>query len=536
MLEKVLKSILGFSGKKSSKGKTTDQPQEKRPLSVNYDDNLTALKEVFNLCQDMIFREFKLNTNPTVKVCLVYVGPLTDHQMLSKDLIEALMRGIPELHGNFKINPQNLQQDLLDHLLTSAEVSTTSDLLELVTKVLQGNTALVLEGFSTAILAGTRGAEKRAVAEPDTEPVVRGPRDGFVESLDTNLSLVRRRIKTSRLKCEMFQVGLLTKTKVAVCYVQGIANDKVVEEVKLRISKINMSSVLGSNYIEELINDESFSLLPLIQYTERPDKTAGSLIEGRVGIIVDNSPMVLIVPTTFVTLLQAADDYYNNWVFATFVRLLRFVALNIALLLPSLIIAVFSFHQELVPTVLLTTAAGARRDLPFPIFLEILLMEVTFELLREAGVRLPKTVGQAISTVGGLVIGQAAVSAGFVSPLSVIVVAVTAIATFAIPNYAASTAIRILRFILIFLSGSLGGFGIVVGLMIILGHLCALRSFGVPYLSPIAPLSLNDLKDTMIRVPWWAMLTRPRLFGSKEPVSQDPDQGPRKPDKRGEAP
>jgi spore germination protein KA len=257
------------------------------------------------------------------------------------------------------------------------------------------------------------------------------------------------------------------------------------------------------------------------------------MLEGRVVILVDNAPFVTIAPATFITMLQAAEDYYNNAVFATFVRLLRLLALNIALLLPSLTVAAFSFHQELLPTPLLTTTAGARQDLPFPIVLEILFMELTFELLREAGVRLPRTIGQAISTVGGLVIGQAAVNAGFVSPISVIVVSITAISAFVIPNYAAGTAIRVLRFILIILAGILGGVGIMLGLMVLLAHLCSLRSFGIPYLSPFAPLSPGDLKDTLVRVPWWAMLTRPRMFGAAEPVRQDPDQGPIKPDRGG---
>lgn len=530
---KNLKSMLGFSTKRSRGKKNSGQPQENRPLSTDIQANLQVMREVFDQCADVIFREFVVDAEQPFKAFVVFVSPITDHDMISEQLIKPLTQQTFCLPPGVKLSKANATQVLPNHILNTVETHTTGDLIELVDKVLEGNTALVLDGSSSAIITGLHGGAVRNVDEPDTEQVVRGPKDGFVESLDTNISLLRRRLKTSRLKTELFQVGVLTKTKVAVCYVKGLANDKVVTEVKQRIGRINIDSVLDSNYIEEMINDEGITLFPLIQYTERPDKTAASLVEGRVAIIVDNTPMVLLAPATFVTLLQAAEDYYNNAFFATMIRLLRFLALNIALLLPSIVVALFSFHQAMLPTSLLTSAAASREGLPFPIFMEVLFMELTFELLREAGIRLPKTIGQTVSTVGGLVIGQAAVTAGLVSPISVIVVALTAIANFAIPNYAAGTIIRILRFALIILAGLLGGLGIMMGLMATLAHLCSLRSFGVPYLSPFAPLSIRDLKDTMIRAPWWTMQTRPRFFGAKEPGRQDPDQGPSKPDSGG---
>jgi len=530
----LLRRILGTRDKKSSGKTATQQPTEKRPLSANYDDNLQAFRQVFDLCVDILYREFTINTEYPIRAFIVYVAGLTDYQMISDHLLKTVMQENVTLSQSVHLTKANAQQIILERLINLAETSTTSDLNELIDKVLQGNTVLVLDGSTTAIIAGVRGGESRAIAEPDTEPGVRGPKDAFLERIDTNMSLIRRRIKTSRLKSEKFEVGLLTKTKLAVCYLKGIANDKVVQEVKQRVGRISIDSVLDSNYIEELIMDERFSIFPLVQYTERPDKAAASLLEGRIVIFVDNTPMPVIVPITFISLLQAAEDYYNNTVFGTITRLLRFMALNIALLLPAITVAAFSFHQELLPTSLISTVAGARQGLPLPIVLEVLLIEFAFELLREAGVRLPKAIGQAISTVGGLVIGQAAVAAGLVSPISVIVVAITAISSYAIPNYAAGTAIRILRFILIILAGVLGGVGIVSGLMVILVHLSSLRSFGIPYLSPLAPLSLKDLKDTMVRVPWWDMQMRPRLFAEGDRVRQHPDQGPQKPDKGGQ--
>lgn len=534
MFKKILNIALGSTGKKSIPRNSSGEPHQKRPLSINYDNNLKLFREAFNLCDDVVFRKFKLDLAQPLRACVIYIAPLTDHTMLTNDLIEPLTKGFRTHQEIFPGNPNNLQKIICENILISAEISTSSDLLELEKNLLQGNSILMLEGTDSAVIVGTHGGEVRSVDEPSNEPVVRGPKDGFVENLDTNVSLIRRRIKTSRLKCRTFQLGQLTVTKIAVCYIQGIANDKVVAEVVRRINRINTAGILASNYIDELITDEPISIFPLVQYTERPDKTASSLLEGRVCVIVDNTPMVLILPLTFISLMQASDDYYNNWIFASFIRLLRFVALNIALLFPAATIAMFAFHQDMVPDVLLSTAAAARQNVPFPIFFELLLMELTFELLQEAGVRLPKTIGQAISTVGGLVIGQAAVNAGFVSPISVIVVAITAIATFTTPNYAAAATIRLLRFFLIVLAGLLGGYGIILGLMAILGHLCALRSFGVPYLAPIAPLIPRDLKDTMVRVPLWGMVTRPGFLRTKKKVAQAPDQGPAKPDEGGD--
>lgn len=292
-----------------------------------------------------------------------------------------------------------------------------------------------------------------------------------------------------------------------------------------------MDVIHESGTIEEMISDQPFSLFPLVEYTERPDKVAGSLAEGRVAILVDNTPMTLIVPTTFVSLLQASEDYNNAFLFASFVRILRFISLNIALLLPAVTVAIMTFHQEIIPDKLMDIIITNRKELPLPIYGEIVLMEMFFEILREAGVRLPRTIGQSVSIVGGLVIGQATVNAGFVGYIAVIVVSLTAVASFVIPSYAAGTAIRILRFGLIILAAFLGGVGIMMGLMFILFYLCGLRSFGVPYLSPIAPLSPRDLKDTFIRAPWWAMLTRPRFTGANDPARMDTNQGPTKPSK-----
>ncbi len=503
-----------------------------KPLSDSLQENLQSLEQIFAQCADITFREFKINANEPINATLIYFQEITDVKIISEYMLEPMMHKVSGIEDDGQPMDNQVVHYVRNRLSTAASVETIRDISEVTKGVLDSKVALLIDGTSTALLMDAHGGRSRTIAEPDSEPVVRGPKDGFVESLATNIMLLRRRIRTSHFKMETLEIGDLTRTQIVVCYIQGIADYKIVEEVKIRLRRIKIDGVLASGYIEEMIQDESLSNFPLIFSTERPDRVAGCLLEGRVAILVDNTPVSLVVPCTFMTLLQASEDYFTTAEFSTFIRILRFIGLNFSLMLPALTVAVFSFHQELIPLPLLATVAGARQELPFPIFVEILAMEITFELLREAGVRLPKTIGQAISTVGGIVIGQAAVNAGFVSPLSVIVVALTAISSFTIPNYPAGTSIRILRFFLLVCSAILGIVGVMFALMFILFHLNSLRSFGVPYLTPFAPYSLKDLKDTVVRAPWWAMLARPRLV-NEGTERQARNQGPQKPDQEG---
>lgn len=512
-----------------SRHRTVDHVIEENPLSPNLEQNIQRLKEIFDSCSDVVFREFKIGTERPIRALLLYIDGLSEKSMLTDNVLKSLMLDINGTHVGAELNPGSVFRIIENQIVTLLEVKQTGELTELVNCVLCGDAVLLFDGEPRALVAGAVGWEARSVSEPETETVVRGPRDGFTESLRTNTSLLRRRIKTSRMKMETMQVGLLTKTEVVIVYIKGIANDKVVEEVRRRLKDIKIDGILESGYIEELIEDAPYSPFPQVAVTERPDKVAGGLLEGQVAILVDTTPFVLIVPVTFYQLMQASEDYYNRYPFVTAVRLLRFFSLNVALLLPSLYIAIATFHQEMLPTPLLISIAGAREGVPFPAFVEALLMEFTFEVLREAGIRLPRPVGQAVSIVGALVIGEAAVTAGLVSPAMVIVVSLTAIASFTIPNAAASFAIRILRFPMMALAAVLGLFGVMVGLMAVLIHLCALRSFGVPYLSPIAPTSWGDLKDVLVRTPWWATINRPRLIAVKEPVRQDGNLKPEPP-------
>ncbi|ATW23399.1 spore germination protein [Candidatus Formimonas warabiya] len=503
--------------------------EDNKVLYGALDKNEDYFRDLFRRCSDVVFRSFQIYTPDRIRVLVLFIDGLTNQQVVSENVVRALMIHYLGEKGKSSDPPVLHAQN---HVISMTEVTREKRMVKLVNAVLSGNTILIVDGQSEALIISAKGWESRSVGEPQAEPLVRGPRDGFTENLRTNTALIRRRIKSSRLKAEAFEVGSLTKTAIAVLYIEGIANDKVVEEARRRIQRIKTDSILESGYLEQFIEDSPWSFFPQVDVTERPDKISGNLLEGRVAILVDNTPFALIVPVLFLQFLQTPEDYYVRPYQASFLRLLRFVTLNIALLLPSFYIAITTFHQEMLPTPLLISIAQARAGVPFPAFVEALLMELSFEIVREAGLRLPRPMGQAVSIVGGLVIGQSAVTAGLVSQAMLIVVALTAMASFSLPTVHATDALRLLRFPIMVLAATLGLFGVMAALLVILIHLCSLRSFGIPYLSPIAPVSFRDLKDVPIRVPWWAMFTRPRLIGYKEPQRQDFWQMPHPPKKR----
>ncbi|TEB07400.1 Spore germination protein B1 [Pelotomaculum schinkii] len=509
----------------------TDPDKASSFLDADLASNLARIKGIFQNCSDIVYREFLFAQREDIRLVLIYTDGLADKHQVSEQIMRALSLEAPMAAPDADITKASAYHLIKERGLCVHQVKETDRLEDVIEAVLSGDTVLLVEGHPFAIINGMRGGEARPVSESENEMVVRGPRESFVETLRTNTALLRRKIKNSDLKLEMMQLGRLTKTDVAVVYVKGIANDKLVEEVKSRLQGIELDSVLESGYVEELIEDNTWSPFPQINHTEKPDRLAARLLEGRVGIMVDGTPIVLTVPTVFVEFLHAAEDYYERFQIATAVRIVRFLSMFLSLVMPSFYIAIITFHQEMLPTALLLSLAAQREAVPFPAFVETLLMELTFEILREAGIRLPRQVGQAVSIVGALIVGEAAVQAGLVAPATVIVVAFTGISSF-VYFYSASFAIRLLRFPMIVLSATLGLYGLISVLIIIVVHLCALRSFGTPYLSPIAPMSLGDMKDLVVRAPWWAMFTRPRLIGWKNLKRQEPGQEPVPPETR----
>ncbi|CAM3403823.1 spore germination protein [Marinicrinis lubricantis] len=378
--------------------------------------------------------------------------------------------------------------------------------------LLRGKTVIVIEGEAQAILLDTYKPEIRGISQPETERVVRGPRDGFIEQIHTNISLLRHRLPVPEFRAEAMEVGTRTKSKVAICYVDGIVDKELLSEVKKRIERIQIDRVLDAGYIEQFIEDNPRSPFPQVQNTERPDKVVGNILEGRIAIVVDGTPFTLLVPAVFNQFYHTSEDYNERWMITSVIRLIRFVALIFSLTFTSLYVTVLSFHPEMIPAKFMVAAASGRAGVPFPVFIEVLLMEIAMEILREATVRMPQQVGGALSIVGVLVVGQAAVQAGFVSPITVVIIAMSTIGSFATPSYNAATAFRMLRFPLIVLSGSFGLLGLATGLMLIINHMLSLRSFGIPYMAPVTPGSFNGLKDSLIRAPLaWMRRRPPRL-------------------------
>nr|WP_245375972.1 spore germination protein [Paenibacillus eucommiae] len=481
-------------------------------------DNLQQIKKAFGNSTDLVIREIRIGENGLEQIAIIYIDGMADEKTITDFILESLLIDTKLSDADEKITESPsplLIQTLKDFVLSVGTVQDVTDFDSLYSSVSSGNTVILLDGHAQGITASTKGWKDRGVTESLTESVVRGPREAFSETLRTNTSLIRRKIKSPNLWMETKQIGRVTQTDVAIMYIKGIANDKIVAELHQRLDRIDIDGILESGYIEELIQDQTYTPFPTVYNSERPDVIAAELLEGKVAIIIDGTPFVLVVPALFVSFLHAAEDYYHRADISSLVRFLRYIGMFIAFLGPSAYLAVTTFHQEMLHTNLLISLAAQREGIPFPAFIEALLMEVSFEILREAGIRMPKTIGPAVAVVGTLVIGQAAVEAGIVSPAMVIVVAITAISSFSFPSYSMANSFRMLRFPLMGLAASFGLFGIIIGVIALIQHLSSIRSFGVPYLSPFAPLIPSDQKDALIRVPWRAMTSRPRLINQK---------------------
>ncbi|MGZ4162484.1 MAG: spore germination protein [Tumebacillaceae bacterium] len=500
-------------------------PVHQKPLQHRMDQTIEQVRQVLGNSTDLIIRELCIGAGGTIRACLLYTDGLADKNAIQEFIHKSMHFSETEVDANPKSASQHKWLLLLNAL---GPVHHIGDFETLYDAILTGSTVVLLDGHAQGYVAVTNGWDDRGVQEPSTQTVVRGPREGFCETLRTNTALVRRKIKDPNLWLETRKIGRVTQTEVAVMYLRGVVNEKVVDEVRSRLDRIDIDGILESGYIEELIQDETYTPFPTMFNTERPDVVAAGLMEGRVAILVDGTPFALLVPALFVQFFQAAEDYYQRADIGTLLRLLRFLSFFIALLAPSLYIAISTFHQEMLPTSLLISLAAQREGVPFPAFVEAMIMEIIFEILREAGVRMPRSVGQAVSIVGALVIGQAAVEAGLVAPAMVIVVSLTAISNFVFPSFNMAISIRIIRFLLMFLAASFGLYGVTMGLIALVLHLCSLRSFGVPYLAPMAPFILDDQKDALFRLPQWALFSRPRLLSQKN-IYREQNPAPEKP-------
>jgi spore germination protein len=478
-------------------------------LFKNVKENIDNIKRMMDSPSDLITRVFTIG-NTAHKCAIICIDGLVE-----KDLVNDMILKNIQISGADKEMP-NSGTHILTHLenevLSIHEIKRADTLDDVSLAILSGDTALFVDGTDQVLIIGTKGWASRGVEEPLTESVVRGPRDGFTENIRTNTVHIRRRVRDPNLRFDSYKVGRRSKKELIIAYIDGIVNPAIIKEVKRRVETIDLDDVPESGYVEQWIEDSFLSPFPQIIHTERPDKVSSSIMQGKVAILLDGTPFVLVAPTTFGELIHSPEDYYERWLIGSFIRLLRYTASFLAVFLPSLYIALVEYHPGMIPTKLAFSIAATREGVPFPAIVEALIMEATLELLREAGIRLPKPIGQTVGIVGGLVIGEAAVAAGIVSPIMVIIVAVTAISSFAVPSYSLAISYRMIRFGVMFAAAMFGLYGVIIVYIMINIHMTNLKSFGIPFSTPFAPSFLNDWKDLVVRAPILMLSKRPQMM------------------------
>lgn len=521
-----------------------DEINEQKPASEpknifpSLSVNLEYMKVRYNFLinSDVIIRDFTLTArNKQYSAFLVYIDGMVDTKLINDFILNPLMlknranifdgeetKIISEAITNNisvrKVKKFNLLDYIYNNLMPQNSVQKLTEFNEIISGINSGNCALFVDTLDTAFDIDVKGFKQRNVEKPENEIVVRGSQEAFTEAIRTNTSLLRRLVNNENLIIENIEVGNLSNTKCAVCYMKNIANNELVSEVKYRLNNINVDYLISSGQLEQLIEDNGKYSLPQLISTERPDKATNYLLEGRVVVLVNGSPYSLIAPGTLIDFISSPEDLNLKYQFANMLKIIRILGFLITLLLPGLYIAITNFHQELLPTELLFAIVGSRELVPFPIIFEIILMELSFELIREAGLRVPTPIGPTIGIVGALILGQAAVEANIVSPILIIIVAITAIASFAIPDFSLSFHCRILRFAYIILGYLLGFLGICIGLFIHFLVVSSLKSFGYPYLQPYIPVT-RDYKGLLLS-PAWKREHRADFLNSKRPKKQ----------------
>lgn len=483
-------------------------------LTKSIEDNISLFERVFSNDELLIVRKFQNKYLTAAKCCVIYFEEMVKSELINENIIR------PTLSNDLSngISTENLLEELEYKVLMANNITRENKVKLLVNSIIEGNTVFLLDGFDKALVINSKNIQTRAVTEPESSKVVRGPREGFTENINLNISLIRRKIKNSDLKFKFKVIGKRTQTQICICYLQGIALEEILSELENRLNQIDIDGILDSGYIQELIKDAPFSPFETVGYSERPDVIAGKLLEGRIAILVDGSPVVLTIPYIFLEASQSNEDYYNNYIFSSINRLIRATAIIMSIAIPSLYLAVTTYHQELLPTPLLLSIVAGRQNVPFPTILSLIIMLSIFDLLREASVRMPTHISQAINIVGTLVLGQALVEAKLVSSIIIIITALTGILS--LLNIEMIGATIVFRIFLLIATSVLGVYGFIFSFILILIHLMNIRSFGIPYMLNMSKFKNHNFQDVWIRAPWWEMTLRTRMVSIKNLVRQ----------------
>jgi spore germination protein KA len=499
------------------KEKANNQEDSKK-LSCSLSENVDLVKNrfAFPSNQDLVLRDIFISILKR-NCTLIYIDGIVDENFINEHIIEPLCQMLTSsecLHG----------MDLIKNTVSLAKVTSLTTIGQLSQNLLQGNTLLLIDGFEEALSIGTISYEKRSIGRPDTENVLKGPHEGFIESSKVNRSLIRKQLKSEKLISESILIGRNELYRVTFMYMQDLADPQLVADVKDRVQQIDSDGLLTISTVGEHIEESSYSIVPTVLYTERPDRAAAFIAEGHVIILMDNSPACLIAPATFWAFFHTPEDMYQRTLAGNFLRFLRVIAVLITLTTPAVYIAITNYHQEMIPTDLLLAIASSRERVPFPVIFEVIGMEIAFELIRESSIRIPPTIGSTIGIVGALILGQAAVEANIISPILVIVIATTGVCSFIISNVDLNLSLRIARFFFLLCGMLMGFLGIGIGTVAFAVYVLSIKSFGIPYFAPVTP-HYSSSKDTLARPPAWKQWLRPQFTRPQYSVRKKPRKG-----------
>ena len=482
----------------------------KTEISRNVHKNEAYIRQRCENCADIMIRPMRLGDERKTDCLMVYIEVAVSNMMLDDSAIGKMINHF------WEVPPEQISQFMKNNSLGVADVKKLADMEAVFDALLAGNAVFFADGYEKAMKISSKGYPNMGVSEAESEKVLRGSREGFCDSVKINSALIRKRIRDTRLKVEEKTAGIRSNTVVQILYVDDLIHEELAEKVSARLDEYTIDGVLDSGMLEQLMDDNWLSPFPQFQTTERPDRAALELLNGKMVILCDNSPDALILPGSFSGFMESSEDWYHHFEMASFLRILRYLALLASVLLPGLYLAVIRFHTQVLPANLILSFAEAREGVPFSSVAELIFLELAFELIREAGVRVPGTMGNAIGIVGGLIIGQAAVSANLVSPIVVMIVAITALGSMALPNEEFASAFRLLKYMFLLLGGYLGIFGLVAGIYLTLSHLSGLLSFGMPYLIPFVKKEpVRESGDGILRIPFHKRWQRP-VYTRKE--------------------